>query len=621
MTRRNNKRRNDSSVSVPAAVEAMEPRLLLSATLSASGIWTITGTNASDEIFIGRDEANRSMLYVEVNRQEIDYQPADKVSQIIVLGRRGNDYIEIGESAGAIAIPALLRGQEGNDTIIGGSGNDLIRGEAGNDRLEGRNGNDTLEGSGGDDYLSGGFGVDLLYGGSGKNTIVDEPNDNPPGDDQNQIVKVRVPAEWEAHDSTWMQWPKGEETSYRENFAGIIRALQAYEQVNIAVETSAMQAQAAQFLQQRGVPLTNIQFQIMPYDWSWMRDNGAIWVEQTTKGGQQKLAVQDWGFDGWGGEGGPSRKDDAVPQHVARIENVDVEKVSVVLEKGTLEFNGKDTLITSWPVLNNRNPNMTRGQLEVVLKAKFGVSKVVWLEAKPTGDITNGHVDGIARFINENTVVVSRYANQSDPDSPAFEQSAAIIRAAGLNVVRMDIPGYVNYRNELLPANYTNYLVANGVVIASSYGNAQFDNNARQQLQQLFPTRTIVLTDTRELWYNGGAVHCVTNDQPLSLRTAAARSSSISQPPVQAAQKQSTTAAAPFAALPRPDSTLARLMATNASSTETGSPEPGRVESSAATVTSANQPPRYEWWNASSSPRTSHAIDQLFGANLMDGLN
>ena len=131
-----------------------------------------------------------------------------------------------------------------------------------------------------------------------------------------------------------------------------------------------------------------------------------------------------------------------------------------------------------------------------MIKAKLGVTKVVWLEGAPQGDLTDGHTDGIARFVNATTVVVGRYRNTSDPDAALYEQAAATIRAAGINVVRMDIPGYVTYRGVQMPANYLNYLVANGVVIASSYGNAQFDNAARTQLQQLFPGRTVVLTDT-----------------------------------------------------------------------------------------------------------------------------
>ena len=328
-------------------------------------------------------------------------------------------------------------------------------------------------------------------------------------------VKTRVPAEWEKHDSTWLQWPKGEEVSYRENFTGIIRTLQAYEQVNLVVESTKAQADASKYLQQRGVPLTNIRFQIMPYDWSWMRDNGAIWVEQTNAQGAKNLAVQDWGFDGWGGVGGASRKDDAVPRQVAKIEGVAVETIPVILEKGTMEFNGKDTVVTSWTCLHDRNPSLSRAQLESVLKSKFGVTKVVWVTGATQDDITNGHIDGIARFVNANTVVVGRYKDQTDPDAAVYEQAAATIKAAGLNVVRMDISGYVTYRGVEMAANYLNYLVANGVVLASSFGNAAFDSAAKAQLQKLFPDRKVVLTDVRELWYNGGGIHCVTNDQPL----------------------------------------------------------------------------------------------------------
>lgn len=426
--------------------------------------------------------------------------------EIEVNGRRGNDHIEIWENDGAIALPTLLRGQQGNDTIHGGSGSDRVYGHAGHDELFGGLGDDSIFGGSGNDFLSGGEGEDLLKGGKGTNEIEDDRED--------KEVTIRIPAEWERQDSVWMQWPKGEEASYRENFAGIIGHLQAYEEVNLAVTSANAQRGAERFLAERGVPLENINFHIMQYDWSWMRDNGAIWAEQTDADGNRELVVQDWGFDGWGGDGGPSKKDDAVPCKVAAIEGVKCEAVDVVLEKGTLEFNGKDTVISSWTVLHQRNPEMSRAQLTSVLKEKFGVNKVVWIEGKSDGDITDGHVDGIARFVNEDTVVVARHADQSDPDAALYEKAAADIRAAGFQVKRLDIPGYVRYRGEWLPANYTNYLVANGVVIGSSYGNAEFDNAAREQLQQLFPDRDIVLTDTRELWYNGGAVHCVTNDQP-----------------------------------------------------------------------------------------------------------
>jgi agmatine deiminase len=486
--------------------------------------WSISGTSGHDEIYIARESQGSPYLIAEVNGVEVGWRAIADVRTIRVTGLNGDDHLEIDQSTGTITLSTVLNGGAGNDTIIGGAGKDTIYGGDGNDRLLGNANDDVLYGENGNDYLDGGIGVDFLDGGTGQNVIVPDARDHGAQDPSASTrFTNRVPAEWEKHDSTWMQWPKGEEVANRANFAGIIGALQAYEQVNLVVESSSAQIQASNYLKQRAVPLGNIVFHIMPYDWSWMRDNGAIWVEKTDANGKQSMVVQDWGFDGWGGDGGPSRKDDAVPPRVAAIEKVAIEKVDVVLEKGTLEFNGKDTVITSWTVLHDRNPTKSKAELETILKERFGVSKVVWLEGAPEGDITDGHVDGIARFINERTVAVVRYVDQSDPDAALFERAAATIRNAGFSVVRLDMPGYIRYKGELLPANYANYLVANGVVIASSYGNAEFDARAKSQLQQLFPDRKIILTDTRELWLNGGAVHCVTNEQPLlgAARTAA----------------------------------------------------------------------------------------------------
>lgn len=594
MKRNQNNRRHRNN---RLAVEALESRQVMSATLSAGGTWNIVGTNANDEIFVARDDVDPSVLIVEVNGRVIDEQSAAAVKKIQVSGLGGNDRIEIDEAAGAIRIPTLLRGDGGNDLIIGGSGNDTLYGGAGRDRLLGKAGNDQIFGEAGHDSLDGGPGTDALNGGTGRNEIVDEPVAS--------NITNRIPAEWERHDSTWMQWPKGEEVSNRDNFAGIIRALQAYEKVNLVVDSTSARTQATSFLQQRGVPLGNVQFQIMPYDWSWMRDNGAIWVEKTAANGTKSLVVQDWGFDGWGGVGGPSLKDDEVPAKVANIKSVPLETVALTLEKGTLEFNGKDTVITSWPVLHDRNPQMTRGEMESVLKSKFGVSKVVWLEAVPPGDLTNGHVDGIARFINANTVVVSRYADQSDPDSAGFEQSAAIIRAAGFNVVRLDVLGDVTYRGEQLPANYANYLVANGVIIASSFGNAQFDNHAKQQLQQLFPGRTVILTDTRELWFNGGAVHCVTNDQPLlTTTTSAAGSATVASLGRATPSDAAMIASQPISAAGQDARTVDRVANVAATMALNGSPVI-RNPSTAKPLSNGSLPSTTAW-------SSTLAIDNLF---------
>ncbi|MCK5076854.1 MAG: agmatine deiminase family protein, partial [Calditrichia bacterium] len=332
----------------------------------------------------------------------------------------------------------------------------------------------------------------------------------------------RIPAEWEPQKSTWMQWPRASEASNRDNFSGIIDALQEYEHIDILVASESEKTAAQNFLAGNGVPETNIVWHIIPYDWAWMRDNGPVWIDVNGS-----LIVQDWGFDGWGGVVPYWNNDDAVPPHVASAENVSSESYSLINERGTLEFNGVDALITSWPCLSDRNPGISQDDMEAELKAAFGVTTVVWLLSYPPGDLTKGHVDGIARFINEDTVVVARYVDQSDPDAPVYEEAATIIQEAGFQVLRLDVPGKVNYLGSEMEANYTNWLVANGVVILCGFGAPEWDNAAKTTVEGYFPGRDVIVTDVRELWYNGGGVHCVTNDQP-----AAPVTTGLSDPPV-----------------------------------------------------------------------------------------
>ncbi len=324
------------------------------------------------------------------------------------------------------------------------------------------------------------------------------------------LAARRVPAEWEQHASTWMQWPKPVEYSYRKNFSDIIDVLQEYETVDIVVANAWSRTQAQDYLTGQGVPLTNLNWHIMQYDWAWMRDNGPVWVRE--RGGS---IVQDWGFDGWGGLVSYWANDDIVPPQVASVEGVPCEDLNLLInERGNLEFNGAGALITSWACLSDRNPGWTQADMEALFRQAFGVTKVVWLLSAPPGDVTNGHVDGIARFIDERTVAVARYVDQNDPDAWLYEEAASIIQAAGFDVVRLDVPGYVNYHGTDMPAIYTNWLVANGVVILCGFDVPAWDNAAKATVESYFPGHDVFVVETLELWYWGGGVHCVTNDQP-----------------------------------------------------------------------------------------------------------
>lgn len=324
------------------------------------------------------------------------------------------------------------------------------------------------------------------------------------------VPKTRIPAEWEPHAATWMQWPKATNSFLRSDFCGIVDVLQDYEPIHMLVGSASARNQAQNYLTNHGVPLTNIEWHIMQYDWCWMRDNGPVWAE--TNG---QLTVQDWKFDGWGGLEPYWDQDDIVPPQVAAYEGVPCDDYSMLInERGNLEFNGTDALITSWACLSSRNPAWSQADMETLFKKAFGVTKIVWLLSAPSNDLTGGHVDGIARFIDEDTVAVARYVDQNDPDAYVYEEAAAIIQNAGFQIVRIDIPGYVQYYGNSLPAIYVNWLVANNVVVMTGFGVPVWDNAAKATVEGFFPGRDVHIVETLALWDWGGGVHCVTNDQP-----------------------------------------------------------------------------------------------------------
>jgi agmatine deiminase len=320
---------------------------------------------------------------------------------------------------------------------------------------------------------------------------------------------VRVPAEWEDQATVWMQWPRDHERWSRSDFGRIVAALRTHGGVRILVDDDAAEASARIFLADHIPGFDAVYFTHIETNWSWMRDNGPVWVER-----DGYLAVQDWGFDGWGEPNTAFAKDDAVPCQVATTVDVRCEVYDELTERGTMEFNGVDTLITSWTTLHTRNPEMSKAELEAVFEVAFGVSRIVWIEGAASDDLTDGHVDGIARFIDTETVVVGRYVDSSHPDADLYEQATATIEAAGLSVERIDIPGEFTYLGVEMSAVYLNWLVVDEAVLMSGFDHAEWDAAAQARVQTFFPDREVLLIDTRELWYSGGGVHCVTSDMP-----------------------------------------------------------------------------------------------------------
>ena len=314
-------------------------------------------------------------------------------------------------------------------------------------------------------------------------------------------MHVRVPAEWEPHAATWMQWPAQWEAAMRPAFADIIDVVQGYEPVHLLTGTQPEMADARRFLSERGVPDTNITWHIVPTDSAWMRDNGPIYV---TDGSE--TWIQNWGFTAWGGHFGadvPYENDDLVPAKVGDYLGIAVEdRRDYVLEKGNLEFNGAGILVLNFDCQDDRNPGMTEAEHEAILKKAFSLNRVIWAYGHTPGEGTIGHIDGTARFIDRDTIAIA------DSSWGAKTQAAlvAVSEEADLEVVRIPCPGQTDYMN---------WLVGNGFIAAMTFGDQKADGAAKAVLESLFPDRELHMIDASTLWSAGGGIHCVTNDQPV----------------------------------------------------------------------------------------------------------
>ena len=339
------------------------------------------------------------------------------------------------------------------------------------------------------------------------------------------LAKRRVPAEWEPQEAIWLQWPGEWEKTYEEAFAAFSCIIIQYEKLHVLYQSPQVFRQARTALLKAGCNPDHdlITWHDIPNDSAWMRDNGPVFVED---GGE--IRVQNWQFDAWGGRFGsdvPYELDNLVPRRVAASLDMPLDEVRIVHERGNLEFNGMDTVILNWSTLGDaaRNPEYTRTQAEADLKHWFGVSQVVFVEGVPEGDRTNGHIDGIARFIATDTVVVGQctLASVCKPGDgktgSLLDRAAEVISDAGFTVIREPMEGIAEVEGQQFDTNYMNWLVGNGFVITTGYGDERLDSEARIRLQNYFPGRDVHVLPMLKSWAAGGGVHCHTNDQPAQI--------------------------------------------------------------------------------------------------------
>ena len=338
----------------------------------------------------------------------------------------------------------------------------------------------------------------------------------------------RVPAEWEPQEAIWLQWPGHWEKAYEPAFAKMSALIARYETLHILYASASIRDEARAAIAAAGGDPDDpdIVWHAIGNDSAWMRDNGPVWVVE-----DGTLRIQDWEFNAWGGAFGadiPYRLDNAVPEEISRLLGMPLDPVGIVHERGDLEFNGRDAVILNWSVIGDpaRNPGYTRAEAEADLKHWFGVTRVIFIEGVPAGDRTKGHVDGIARFIDANTVVVadctgqSQCAGATNGNDAIFDAAAETIAAAGFTVIRDPIAGTASHQGQTFDTNYMNWLVGNGFVLVVGFGDPETDAAAKARIEGYFPGRDVHVIEMLDSWAAGGGVHCHTNDQPAATTIA-----------------------------------------------------------------------------------------------------
>jgi agmatine deiminase len=337
------------------------------------------------------------------------------------------------------------------------------------------------------------------------------------------------PPEWHPHAGTWFSWPRPEGISFPdkyhtvpENLARIIAEIAPREQVHIHVPNGNWQRIVGEQLREHGCPLNNIYFHHIKTNESWCRDHGPAFVLKKKRNGGASAAIVDWGFNAWGGKYPPYDDDDAVPTRIAEEMKLPLFYPGIVMEGGAVDFNGAGTVMTTESCLlnKNRNPKLSRKEIEQYLKDYYGQKHVVWLGEGIAGDDTDGHIDDLARFINPTTIATAVEDDPKDENYRVLKENRKRISALrdqdgrAFDVIEIPMPGVVEHDGQRLPATYANFYFINNALLVPTYRHKKNDRRAIEILQRALPDRKVIAIDCVELIWGLGAIHCVTQQQP-----------------------------------------------------------------------------------------------------------
>jgi len=337
-------------------------------------------------------------------------------------------------------------------------------------------------------------------------------------------LNYSMPAEWEPHSAIWLAWPYDEDTfpgrveKAEAIFIEIIKAVHLNEQVELLVLNEEMKDRAAGLISKSGADPSKMNFHITDYADVWLRDTGPIFVKNSSG----KTVITKWTFNSWGNKFPELLIDGEIPEKISKWKLYPLVHSDLVLEGGAIEINGQGVCLTTEQCLlnENRNPGKTKEEIEQFLQNHLGIRKTIWLKEGLTNDHTDGHIDELARFVTPNKIVCAFEENKEDENYYIlFKNYRRLTEATGINgesfeIIKLPMP-HMNYDDSSkAPVSYTNFYIGNEVVLAAIFKDKN-DAAALEILEKCFPDRKVIGIDCSDIIYGGGAVHCITQQEPL----------------------------------------------------------------------------------------------------------
>ncbi len=333
------------------------------------------------------------------------------------------------------------------------------------------------------------------------------------------------PPEWAKHEATWLTWPHKEESwpgkidAIYPRYAEFVKYLTFSEKVRLNVLDEEMKSFALKHIEEAGADLTQVEFYFNESNDAWCRDHGPAFL--VNPNAEQKKVIVDWGFNAWGGKYPPFDLDDVIPTKIGTHFNIPVYHPGIIMEGGSVEFNGEGTVLTSKSCLlnTNRNPQLSQEQVEQYLKDYYGQQQVLWVSDGIVGDDTDGHIDDTVRFVNHNTVLTVVEDNPEDENYELLQTNLAELKAMrlfngeALNIIELPMPDAVIHEDTRLPASYANFYISNAHVIVPTYC-CDKDKIALEIIAKCFPDRKTVGIDSTDIIWGLGSFHCLSQQEP-----------------------------------------------------------------------------------------------------------